>query len=424
MLDEEVMSGGSGTAADAPASTAAAAPGAPAAPMGTQAAVDQARQRLAGEGSILPAAEAGAGEGGDEAGGEEGAGAEGAEETEEQKAAREAEEAAAGAGEGAEGAEETDEEKAAREAAEAAGAGTDEEHPELAITLPGMEERGEQDITLDAPDVETANRLRRQANEAALGRQVKQERRALERQYERLETIEDQIAMDPTGFVLDRVAEPYRAEVALQLILEPGVFEAVQERLAKAEIEGGLAGLLDNPTELRVQRAQLESSRLRMEKNLRTQADERRAMRANAQRVAAQVEKLIPETIVGEERERLYRETLKDVSDRCDRLGIRNLEDQDVQLFVGTRFRERGIAVAPVSGPKGNGKPAAKPPVPKARTAAQFTQAKDARQKAAAAAPAGAGAPAAKSRPTLPPTTDERISLARRVGLRTLLGKR
>jgi hypothetical protein len=407
MLDEQI---GTETAApDAPAGTIAAAPA-----VGTQSAIDAARQRLAEAGTMLPT-ETDTEKAAREAAEVLGTGASSSE-TPEQKVARETEEATAAAQ-----ATETEEEKAAREVAEAAAAS--ETHPELMVTLAPIEDRGEQPISIEAPDQETFQRLNRLQNEAALGRQVKSERRGIERQFEQLEAVEDQIGLDPAGFVLERVAEAVRPDVAMHLLFDPGILEAVQERLAAAGVEGGLAGVLENPDALRVLRAELKSGRLELREQLRGQADQRRQLRASAQRVAGQIEALIPESIVGEERDRLYSETVRDVSERCRRLGIQKLAAEDVALLVGDRFRQQGIAPAPARAEDGNGKPAAKPPAPVGRTAAQFQQDQDARRKAAAAAPAGVGAPAAKPRPTLPPTTEGRIALIRKIGLRAALGK-
>jgi len=366
---------------------------------------------------MLPAEEAdkgGEGETAEQKAAREAAAAAGHEgETEEQRTAREAEEAANEH-------PETADEKTAREAAEAAAA---EEHPELAVVLPPDENRGEKPITIDAPDQEVVNRLNRLNNEAAIGRQVKQERRAIERQFDQLEAVEDLITLDPAGFVLDRVDQVVRPDVAMHLLFEPGMLEAVQERLEQMGVEGGIAAALESPETLRVLRAELKAGRLEMRETLREKADQRRTLRAAAARVSGQIDALIPEHIVGEQRDQLYEEARRDIVARAKKYGVQDLDAEDVALFVGRVLRQHEIAAVPARS-AGDGKPAtSRPPVPAARTGAQFTQGRDARQKAAAAAPAGAGAPAAKPRPTLPPTTDGRIAYIRQHGLRAALGK-
>jgi hypothetical protein len=250
----------------------------------------------------------------------------------------------------------------------------------------------------------------------------------MERQFSMLEEVEDQIAMDPSGFVLDRVAPDARVDVAMQLLFDPGVLEEMQDRIVKAGVEGGIAALLESPEALRVTRAELKAARLETRETLRGAATERKAARESARRVATQIEQMIPEQIVGERREQLYQAALQDVSERCRRLRIVNLEPEDVALLVGDRFRREGITPAPAGGKKEAAPGGA--PAPKGRTGEQFTQASAARKTAAAVAPAGAGAPAARPRPTLPSSTDGHETEARlkfireHGGLAAALGKR
>jgi hypothetical protein len=198
---------------------------------------------------------------------------------------------------------------------------------------------------------------------------------------------------------------------------------AVTERLGKLGIETDLAGVLGNPEALRALRVELKESRLDLREQLSAKNTERKTSRDNARRVATQIESLIPETIIGEQREKLYQDALQDISERCRRLGIKNLESEDVALLVGNRFRAQGITAAPAKDAGNGTKPAAGPPPASGRTAAEFEQARKAKLAAAAAAPAGVVAPAAKARPVLPPTTEGRIALARKHGLRALLGR-
>jgi hypothetical protein len=210
----------------------------------------------------------------------------------------------------------------------------------------------------------------------------------------------------------------------MQLLFDPGILEAVQETLAKKHgFDGGLANLLENPDNLRVLRAELKADRLELRDTMRTQAEGRREQRANSLRVAAQIESMIPETIVGEQRDKLYSDALNDLSARCKRLGISKLEAEDVTVLVGSRLRQAGITVAPAKDAGKNGKTAAATPPAPGRTAAEFEKARQAKLKAAAAAPAGVGAPAAKPRPEMPPTTEGRIALIRKIGLKAALGR-
>ena len=416
MTDEAKGDQGSAAGSAAPAGTPAAAPGAPAAPVGTQGAIEAARDRLREGKPLVPPAETA---GATAAPGAEAAAAE---------AAVGAGEAAAAGEAGAAGAE------GAGEAAAEAGEGGEGEgegnQPRFDVTLEGMEEKGEEAIVLEAPDEETFNRLNRLQNEAVIGRQVRQERRGIQQVRQELADVEDMIAVDPTGFVLEHVPPTVRTEIAMQLLFaEPAageganVLDAIQERLRKGGAENGLADVLEDAQALRTLRAELERDRLKLRDTLRVRNEERKAMAANAERVAAEIDRLIPTNITGEKRELLFRDAVKDVKERCERLGINQIEPEDVQLLVSERFRRQGIELA---GRNGDGARVGAPGAPaapaKGRTAAQFTQAREARRAAAAAAPPGAGAPAAKPRPELPKTTTERIALIRKIGLKAALG--
>jgi hypothetical protein len=405
MDNPEVTPAAPGTAAPSAPGGAAAAAAAPAAPAGTQGAIDAARQRLEEGKPLVPEPPPGGAAGEGAAGGEDAAAGG-------DKVEGDGKPAAGAEGEGA----------AAPDGAAAA-----EETP-FTVTLQGMELKGEQPIELEAPDEETFNRLNRLQNEATLGRQVKDERRGIQQQRAELSEVEDMIAIDPTGFVMEHVPEKVRIDIAMQMFFEPGVLEAVQanlaERLKDTGFEGGLAEILGDPNALRTLRAELKTSRLELKEQLRAQNEERKAMTANAERVAGEIDRLIPVAITGEKRELLFRDALRDVKERCQRLGLKQIDPQDVQLIVSDRFRRQGIDLtAAGNGDAGKGPaPAGAAAAPKGRTAEEFQQARDVRRAAAATAPAGAGAPAAKPRPDLPKTTAERIKLARKVGLRSLLG--
>lgn len=311
---------------------------------------------------------------------------------------------------------------------------TGEETEGFTVTLEGLEERGEQPIELEAPDEESFNRLNRLQNEATIGRQVKQERRQIQRAQQDLMEVEDMIAIDPTGFVLERVSETVRTDVAMQLLFQPQVLQAIEERLSSNEAiaellgeeegQAGLASVLGNRLALRTLRAELEAGRLKMQGELRTQHETRRAMQQNAQSVAVEIDRLIPETITGEQRELLFRDALRDVKERITRLGLKQIDPQDVQLMVSDRFRRQGIDLS-ANGNRGTPRGSAPAPTaaPKGKTAEQLKRDRDLKRAAAATAPPGAGAPAAKPRPDLPKGTAERIKLARKLGLRALLGR-
>ncbi len=395
-------------AAPAPATEegAAAAVAAPEEPTGTSDAIAEARQRLADGDPIVedPAPPAGEGESADEPTGDEPPPAEG---------------------------EDPPPEPTPEEAADAdaAAAAAEDPPPEVfVVTLRGLENRGEDQIEVEVADQETYERLSRINNGYMTAQQIKTGQDDNAKKATDLLEVEDAIAIDPTGFVLEHIPEQLRSEIAMQLLFEPVVLNQIRENLAAGENPTSLAEILESPDALRITQAELGKARLELRETLRSHNEDQRAMRANGEAIATEIQSLIPDEITGAKRNLLFGDAVRDVKDRCDRLGLKKLDVQDVKLIVSGRFREQGIEFAQ---PRANGdgqpsrapapsKPAAAAP---ARTGAAFVKARTTRVAAAASAPAGAGAPAASPRPELPPTTDERLAMARKFGLRHMLGK-
>lgn len=430
-MPPDVQTGAPGSAAApaAPAAgSAAAAPRAPAAPQGTKDVIEQARRALAETGTMLPEPEA------DEAAAP---GAPAAEAVAE--AAPEGEQSAA-AEERAPGEQPqeivltTGEGEAAKEvripvadpeafAALSEALAPEPDHDDLVVKLPGLSERGEGEYEFEMPDAEGLERLRRLQNNARVGEQVKVERRALDRQQERIESFMDALDQDPVGVLLERTKPEDRSEVVWNALLTPGVLEALEQRLQREEIEGGLPALMENPALLRSLRAEAALARKERADRVSAAASGRRAEREVAQRVSSQVEQLLPAHLSGDARDRAFDGALAAVRETLGGMPGPAVKAELVAAVVSLYLREQGIAAETVGSGNGNGKPsAAQPPAAPARTAKDFQQAAAARRTAAAAAPAGAGALPSKARPALPSTTKDRIAFLREHGLKVLGG--
>lgn len=403
-------------AVPAPAAEPAAAPAAPAgpAPGTTEAAIAAGRERVAAGESLIPGEPAG-----------EQLGEHGETLTEETSPAGEQ----PPEGEAAPEPKPGEPEPVAGEPEPVAGEAPPEPAAELepdpfVVTLAGLEDRGEGQIEIEVGDQETFERLNRINNGYQTGQQVKAATEQNVQKATQLEEVRDQIEIDPTGFVLEHVADDVRAEIAMQLIFDPTVLAQLRDRLGEGENPTTLAEILESPDSLRIVQAELKASRLETSEKLRAHNTEQKEMRANGEALMAEVNNLIPETITGKKRQFLFDDSMRDLTERCNRLGLKRLDPRDVKLIVSDRFREQGIdfaAPAPANAPA-PAKPAAAA-APEQRTGAEFTQARTVKRAAAATAPAGAGAPAAQPKPTLPATTDERIKMARTKGLRYMLGK-
>lgn len=300
------------------------------------------------------------------------------------------------------------------------------------MTLIGLQDRGEDQIQVEVADQETYERLNRINNGYMGAQQIKAGQDDNAQKSAELLEVEDEIKIDPTGFVLSRIPEQLRAEIAMQLLFEPSVLSQVKEQLSSGENPTSVAEILENPDALRITQAELGKARLELREKLRTHNDEQKTMRANGEAIATEIETLIPEDITGPGRKRLFDDALRDVIQHCNEVGLKKLDPRNVKLIVADRFREQGIDFAR-SRTNGDGSPLTRvvpaPGQPAAatagsgRTGPELVQARAVKRAAAASAPAGAGAPAAKPRPELPPTTKGRLEMARKIGLRAMLGR-
>ncbi|MDZ7418784.1 MAG: hypothetical protein ONB52_21885 [candidate division KSB1 bacterium] len=285
------------------------------------------------------------------------------------------------------------------------------------VRIPGMPERGEPEvIEFEVEDEQSYNILNRLQNLAEIGRQYRERERALERKAEQLAEVEDLIASDPLGFVVERLSPQLKTDVAVSVLLEDGGLEQldrrIQEILTRAGYDsaGGLQEVLADPHALRLLRSELRATRLQIREQLQALAEERRAQRAIAQKVADQVDELVPRDVGDLDRDVVVAKVTAYVRDRVARLGLQRLEPEDVALLVQQQLRDLGVRAAKQAGTRS--------PKPE-----DLLKAQSEKRKAAAAAPAGAGAPVGPS-PKAPKTTEEAIHLARKQGLRGLLGLR
>lgn len=340
--------------------------------------------------------------------------------------------AAQGAGDGAAGTDEAGKgegDGAAEGADGAAGAGEEGgESSELDFVLEGMEDRGEEPLVLEAPDKATLERLNRLRNDASEGVRLKATRAEVEQRHQELTEVEDMLMVDPAGFVLDKMPEAHRLDIAKQMLFQPEIFKALKDTIAEA---------MDDPNALKLIQAQLRGDRLELKEKLKTSLTERRSMEESGRKIVAELHRLIPETITGSKRQMLLRDAIGDIKETAERLGKKTLDPKDVLLIVADRFREHGIDLRAIGGkeaPRGSTQsPAPKPPAKAnggAKTGQQFREESERRRAAAAAAPAGAGAPGAGAGPNLPDLgeqdgkrTDRVIKALRLKGIRAGMGQ-
>lgn len=312
----------------------------------------------------------------------------------------------------------------------------EEADPAFEVELPGMDERGEQPITLTAPDQESYDRLNRLNNEAQVGREFRGREKDLDARHTELEQVEDMIQIDPVGFVSQFLPGEYHADIALQLLMEPNILAAVEDRLQARPEPISLSDVLTDPGSLRLLQAETARDRLTQVRQFEQRVQGRRAEAERFNSLKQAVTDLIPETVTGRQRDLLYRDALRDLHDRQTRNRQHNaapLGVKDIPFVLRERFAAHGIDVFAAQAPakkdgNGAGPAAGKKRAPASRTGAEYTAARTARRTAAAAAPAGAGAPAAPAREPL--ATDastsgviEKLKAGGQGSLRKMLGR-
>lgn len=299
-----------------------------------------------------------------------------------------------------------------------------ETEPEpLVVTLIGLEDRGENQIEIEVADQETYERINRLNNGYMDAQALKTVQTENASKAADLIAVEDEISIDPTGFVLSRMSEDLRPEIAMQLLFEPTVLAAIKEKLAAGDDPTTLAEILEDPGALKITQADLKSARYETRETLRAHNEEQKAMRVNGEAIATEIDRLIPEAISGDQRKRLFEDCGRDVRERLKEIGGKTFDPRNVKLIVADRFRAQGLDLAapPTPGTPAPAKAAAAAAGGQ-RTGTQFKEARTIKRAAAASAPAGSGAPAAKPRPELPRGTTETLKMAKTKGLRAMLG--
>ncbi len=148
------------------------------------------------------------------------------------------------------------------------------------ITLPGLSDRGEEDIEIEIDDPAVAERLRRMAKDGIRASAAREQRAALEADRARFAEVTAAVEDDPIGFVIGKMSPERQLEVARALILEH------------------LDTLLPDIDELAATPGLRSDRRLDLQRTMSTAASEAaevRNARAYAGRIVSSIEALVPE---------------------------------------------------------------------------------------------------------------------------------
>lgn len=303
-----------------------------------------------------------------------------------------------------------DGEQPAAEAAPAEGAeGEGEGEEPQVFVLKGEAQRGEPDIEIDITGLppEVVERLERAQKQGLRRAEFDQAMRKVRTDRADLDAVETEIAVDATGFVLNRVPLAKRTELAAALLFEQWDALAPTIQQFWEDAAGRRATLLE-----------IQSGVTERRTNVATQVQASREAAA----VKASIVDLVPETVDDALGQEFFETAIALLQSRAAR-GERVTADTVSHLLADHRRRYFGAesgqpasppparpklavrsAPSPRSAPAASAAPAAPaPPSPvPARSPAQHAQALQARHAALAVAPVGAGA-AAVQRPGGPP---------------------
>lgn len=289
----------------------------------------------------------------------------------------------------------------------------DDDQERFVAVLPG---RGpdDDDIEIEVSDQATADRINHMRNGFMRGEQIRASIAELQGAQEELAVIEDQFAFDPAGFVLDNVDAKQMAQVTLGLLVQEGVWDALQKTINK---------LVDDPGELRTLRAEAKAARLETKDELKKLADTRKTQNANAAELRDAIDLIIPDTMDDAKRARLVADVSRDLVEHINSQNLKKLDPKSIVTIVADRLELHGIDPLDARKALKSGKPnrggvsTKKKPKTKPKSGKQLRKA-SARRKKVAAAPG----PGRKAAPTPPKklqagqTIKERIASIRKAG--------
>jgi hypothetical protein len=243
-----------------------------------------------------------------------------ANETAEQKQAREAAAATAAA---AAAAAETPEQKQAREAAEA-----------LVVEIP-MGDSDEETLVINAATPEMAENLREIIEIATSAQALTEEVESLRTTAQQTEELREYADADPIGFTLDMLGKNLDTAKALTMYLltQPSLYAAVKDDLAK----------LADPKEFKILAGDARDARHTMTEQANERIETSRVVRQNLQDVQATVNAMLPTDLTPAQRQVAYRDCLRDLKDYADSKELVVLPVHQIPAVLANRLSALGI---------------------------------------------------------------------------------
>jgi hypothetical protein len=295
-----------------------------------------------------------------------------------------------------------------------------EAEPAFVAEIPGRRP-GEEPIKLAVEDQETLERIN-QAIKGGLRRdELARATEAVNRQREELELVEQHMAIDPVGFLVEQVKPEIQVDLARHLLSLPEVFEAITKDIEEWQ----------DPDKLALGRAELGRARSDRSRDTERQLRNMAAVKEQGRRIRDTVEAIVPGDMADDEAAMFRDDCLSDIAAHCRaHPEIRSLRPDEVVGILERRLRHHGLTPESALAGLSSGQPLRRataaapkkvpaPSIPDEQTArttgAKLKQASVERREAAAVPGAGAGARPAKIELPAQQGVKERIGSLRKL---------
>jgi len=337
-------------------------------------------------------------------------------EGEEEKQSPEGAEEAPEQAEGEEAKPEEGEEKAEGEEKEEAEESKEQEEAptDIVVEIPGR--HPDKPIKLAVEDEATADALRSLVKGNVRREQLHRETESLNRQRDELDMVEQHLAIDPVGFLTERVKPEIQLELARHLLSIPAVFAEINKDMTE----------WDDPDKLARHQAELRAARADSQRGTEREMGRIKEAKEQGRLVRDTVAAIVPADMEEDDATMFVNDCLTDVMTWAQaHPEVRRLRPEEVVGILDRRLRHHGLTPESALAALSSGQPfrrstaarpvkrapaSGTPDAEEARTAgAKLKQAGDARRAAAAVPGAGAGARPTKMEPPAQQGVKERI---------------
>lgn len=264
----------------------------------------------------------------------------------------------------------------------------------------------DESLEIEVEDEETREALRDRLEKADRVEEVEEQRAELEEMRAEVQAakqaqqeLEEHIRSDPVGFVLDELPEERRDRIAVNLLYDDEVFEAVTQKIQEWQRD-------PSKREIEAERSRRKRLEEQYERDQRRKAE--RARVEAAQEIVSRVKSMVPEDLSPELKERFLHDSVRDIQDYVDRNDLypSDFDMEKIPEIISSRLDLYGIDPEQITEnggpPEGSGVTKAEPRGEAAeelaeeaeryrRTGERLRKARARKKAAASSTPPGAG---------------------------------